>query len=453
MQSENQLNPINFNDQSINLREEIEKYVYHWKWFLLGIFIALIGAFTYLRYTPNIYQVSSTILVMGDAKAGLPSELSAFEDIGLGKSPASFENEIELLKSRSLMTRVVKELGINVTYYTKGTVMTSELFAKQVPIKINFFTKDSIFYNSNTSFIVQPTSETGFNLKDSEGNVKSTHVFGENIATEVGELTITPNNIGDIAAGNEIIVTISPLKNVVASYLSRIQIAEVNKKASVIKLTLSDHIKLKAEAIVNNLVKQYNLDAVEDKSLIGEKTGQFINNRLEIINKDLLRVEVGVEDFKEKNNLTDIISEATLGIATKSELDKSIIDLSTQLKLVEYVQDYLKTNTEDLIPANLGLLEGGLESSTLMYNKLLLERNRILQSSSVTNPVIVNLNNQIKNLRGSISQSLTNLTSSLNISLNQVQEQEIKLRSKLSAVPKQEREFRNMARQQQIIEA
>lgn len=453
MQQENNLNYIFLDEAPVDYREKIEKYAYHWKWFVLAIIIALLSAYAYLRYTPNIYEVSSTILIEGDSKGGLPSELSAFEDLGLGLgAPTTFENEIELLKSYSLMTRVVKELGINVTYYSEESFRTSELFLKTVPIKINFFNKDAAFYNRDTLFVVQVKTKTNFSLINSEGDVQSEHVFGENIVTDFGELTITPNNLGDIEEGTEIIVNISPLKNVVNSYLNRIQISEVTKKASVIKLTLSDRVKLKAQTIVNNLVEQYNRDAVEDKSLIGEKTGQFINNRLEIINKDLLRVEVGVEDFKTKNNLTDIISEATLGIETKSELDKRIIGLSTQLKLVAYVQDYLKTNTEDLIPANLGLMEGGLEGSTLKYNELLLERNRILQSSSETNPVIVNLNNQINNLRGSITQSLINLTSSLTISLNQLQQQETGLSSKLSSVPKQEREFRNMSRQQQIIE-
>ena len=165
--------------------------------------------------------------------------------------------------------------------------------------------------------------------------------------------------MGDLKEEKEIIVVISPLKNVVDNYAGRIQISEVNKFASVIKITLSDQVKQKAQAVVDNLIDQYNRDAVEDKSLIGQKTDQFINNRLEIINKDLLRVETGVEDFKTKNNLTDISSEADLVIGTKSELDKKVIDLSTQLKLVEYVQEYLKTNTEDLIPANLGLMKEG----------------------------------------------------------------------------------------------
>jgi tyrosine-protein kinase Etk/Wzc len=151
MQNEDQLNSIDINNETYTLREEIEKYVYHWKWFVFGVLFSLVSAFIYLRYTPNQYDVATKILIDEDNKGGLASELSAFEDLGLlGGSQTSIDNEIELLKSITLMERVVKDLGINVTYYRKGRIITSELFFKNLPVKINFFSKDSIFYKKDT---------------------------------------------------------------------------------------------------------------------------------------------------------------------------------------------------------------------------------------------------------------------------------------------------------------
>ena len=121
--------------------------------------------------------------------------------------------------------------------------------------------------------------------------------------------------------------------------------------------------------------------------------------------------------------------------------------------MVEYISDYLKRNTNDLIPANLGLSEGGLDQSTQKYNELLSERNRILRSSSELNPVILNLNKQISNVRESIVQGLINLESTLTISINQNKQEDYRLSSKMAAAPGQEREYRNIQRQQEIIEA
>ncbi len=453
MQNENPLNYLFLDEEPVNYREKIEKYGYHWKWFVLGVVLALAGAYTYLRYTPNQYAVATTILIDDETTGGLPSELSAFEDLGLmGGGKKSIENEIGLLKSRSLMERVVKELGINATYFKKGRVREIELYKNDIPFKINFFSKDSLFYNRDTAFSIQAISSTHFTLKDSEGNNSSEHVFGENIATNFGDITVTPKAINAINTDDEIIVQISPLKSIAGGLRNNLQVELLYKNSSLIELGLKSTIKLKAQEILNDLVRQYNKDAVEDKSLIGNNTNTFINERLAVIEKDLSGVDKGVEDFKTSNKLTDISSEATLVLESNAELEKKIVDLNTQLRLADYVSEYVANNTEKLIPANLGLSDGAVNSNSARYNELLLERNRILKSSSEKHPVIVTLNDQLNQLRGSISQGLVNLKSSLRIALNDAKNEEYKMNSKITSVPKQEREFRDIQRQQQIIE-
>jgi uncharacterized protein involved in exopolysaccharide biosynthesis len=272
MENENKNTMVSFTDDAINLREEIEKYVFHWKWFVLGVLIAIVGAFLYLRYTPNQYEVATTILINDKDNGGLASELSAFEDLGIvSKATSSLDNEIELLKSRSLMRRVVKQLGINVTYFKQGRVIKSEIFNKYSPIKINFFSKDSVFYAMDTTFTVVVASPTSLVLKNKEGNKVATKNFGENISTNFGNITITPVNDKTLKKGEEIIVKITPLKSVMDNYPNKINIQPVNKNSSVIKLSLKDPVKAKAEVILNDLVKQYNDDAVKDKSLVAKK--------------------------------------------------------------------------------------------------------------------------------------------------------------------------------------
>ncbi|WP_372745415.1 GumC family protein [Lutibacter sp.] len=455
MQEENnQLPNIQFQDESINIRQEVEKYAYYWKWFVLGAFVSLVVAYVYLRYTPNQYEVSTTILINDEDSGGLASELSAFQDLGLfsGSKGSSIENEIELLKSRSLIERVVKDVGINVSYFKKGRVRTSEIFKNEVPVKLNVFTKDSLFYAADTSFTIVFGAASKFKLLDSEGNKVAEHSFGENIKTNFGEITITP--LADVSKikDNELQVVITPIKKVVDNLKSAIQVQPVNKNASVLQLSLKSELKTKAQAILDNLVYQYNKDAVEDKSMIAKNTNVFINKRLDIISEDLSDVDKGVEKFKTSNNLTDITSEATLILGTNADIEKKIVDLNTQIRLVDYVNEYVTQNSEELIPANLGLPDESISSTTERYNELLLERNRILKSSSKLNPVIINLNDQIAGVRNSIAKSLVNLKNTLKISLNDVQKQESRINSKITAVPRQEREYRDIQRQQQIIE-
>ncbi|MDV7187780.1 polysaccharide biosynthesis tyrosine autokinase [Lutibacter sp. TH_r2] len=453
-QHEQPINTVNLNDDTVNIRQELEKYAYYWKWFVLSVFLALVVAYAYLRYTPKTYEVSTTILINDENGASFASELSAFEDLGLmGGSQTSLENEIELLKSRTLLAQVVKELELNVKYYAAGRVKTSEVYAKNSPVKFTFFTKDSLFYESDTMFSIKITGANEFVLSDINENKISTGVFGENIKTNFGDITVTPLNANKIGVNEELTVRIVPVQSVVSGYRNSIQIQPINKNASVIKISLVDQLKVKAADVLNKLVTIYNEEVVEDKSIVSKKTDKFINDRLAIITKDLETVESDVEEFKTTNNITNINSEASLVLDANAEIEKRIVDLNTQLKLANYVDDYLKGNEGDLIPANLGLSNESISSNTQKYNELLLERDRILQSSSKLNPVIINLENQIKGLRSNISQSLSNFKSSLEISLNDVKRQDYILNSKISSVPKQEKEFREIQRQQQIIES
>ena len=99
----------------VNLREQLDKYLIHWKWFILSIFLCLVLAFLYLRYTTPSYEASTSILVKDEKKGGMLSELSAFSDLGLGGgSVNNVDNEIEILKSRTLIESTVKKLNLNV---------------------------------------------------------------------------------------------------------------------------------------------------------------------------------------------------------------------------------------------------------------------------------------------------------------------------------------------------
>ena len=453
MQENNQFNPINNNDDSINLREQLENYLFHWKWFVLGVAVALLGAFLYLRYTPNQYTVSTTILVDDKNSGGLASELSAFSDLGmLGSSKASIDNEIELLKSKSLAERVVKSLGTNITFFKQGNVIKSELFRNNAPIKINFFSPDSVFHKLDTSFTVKITSASTFALKDVAGNKPKAHNFGDLIKTNFGEMSITPLKKGKFEDDEEVIVQIVPFESVVNRYRNALQIQPVSKQASVLRLSITDPVKAKAIEILDNLVAQYNNDAVEDKNLTAKNTNDFINQRILIVNEELSSVEKGAEKFKTSNQLTDLATEAGLAVQSKSLVEKEVLELNTQLKLAEYVSDYVNANPGELIPANLGIGDASVDGNTTKYNQLVLERNRILKGSTEINPVIVNLNGQIKNLEESIKQSLVNSKTALKISLNAIKGQQSKFASTISEVPKQERMFRDMQRQQQIME-
>lgn len=440
-------------EEPVNYREKFEKYAYNWKWFLISIFIFSLGAYAYLKFIPKQYTVTSTILINDENSKGLPSELSAFEDLGLTTlSKTSVDNEIGMLKSFSLMESVVKKLGANITFYEKGMISNKELYKNEIPFIINFLLKDSLVYSKDTTFSILALTPAKFVLKNSRGTVSKVYLFGENVQTDFGNITITPAGLKNLKKGEEIVVKVVPIKNIIEDLRKNIEVKTMFKKSSLIQLILKAPIKLKSQDILNNLVQQYNKDAVDDKLFIGKSTNLFINERLNLIKNELSNVDQGVENFKKNNQLTDIDSESSLILQNNAELEKKIVDLNTQVRVAEYVTDYVNKNTEQIIPSNLGLSDDAVSTNSARYNELLIERNRILKSSSKKNPVIINLDEQLKQLRTGISHGLQNLKASLNIALNNTKKEEDKVFSRIYSAPKQERQFKEFQRQQQIIE-
>ena len=210
----------------------------------------------------------------------------------------------------------------------------------------------------------------------------------------------------------------------------------------------------KSEDILNNIIKQFNNDAIVDKNLVSENTFNFIAERLEIIQEELDSVETNKKEFQTENKITDIPSEAQLYVEDIREIQKSRVEVETQLELIKYIKDYLTdTNrSSDLLPANLGVTDSGIESSISEYNQLVIQRNNQLQTGTASNPIVINLNNQIDVIKSNILASLNNKTKSLEVKRRDIVNQQNNLDSKISSVPKNSLIFRDITRQQNIKE-
>ena len=454
MQETNYGNSISSRNDKINLREVLKKYSYHWKLFLLCFILALTASFFYLQFATYEYEVSSTILINDeDNDGGSTSEISAFEDLGLFTGPkTSLDTEVGILKSISLIEKVIKELRLNITYYTKNGIAVKEVYNDDIPFNINFFVNDSILNRLNTEFSISPISTTQYLLYDSNRDQIGEGYFGKRISGEFSDLIITPNDINNVEIGQSFLIKISPLEEVAIALKKRIEITPDNVKSNLLILTLQDAVRLKAKDILNSLVRNYNKDAVEYKSEIAKVTDEFISNRIDDISVQLTSSDQGVESYKTRNRLSNLDSESSLTLSSNVAVRNQIGELNSQIKLIDYVTEYMKTNKGGLIPSNLGMLNEKTGQNTINYNNLVLERNRLLAGANEENPLVANLNNQITELRESIDQGLRNSRSSLVISLNEARLQEGKINNAISSAPKRERDIKDIQRQQEIYE-
>ncbi|OOV29949.1 tyrosine protein kinase [Flavobacterium sp. LM5] len=441
---------------------EIRKYLKQWRWFVLAIFLFVAVAYLYLRYTVPQYKVTTTVLVKDDSKGGLMSEFSAFSDLGFGKGKSNVDNEIEILKSRSLITTTVQQLQFQVQLLAKGNVKTSELYGTK-GVRAYFTETNALFQTTATTLQIKKMAGNRFSLLPHEGEEgassgillgkERTFSFGQPIHTKVGILRVESDAVNKDIDAEPILLVLQPLDQVVDALMGSFAVAPVSKTSSVVSLSMVHAVPEKAEDFLDRLVQNYNTNAITDKNFISENTSKFIANRLLLISQELDGVEKDVQEFKQNNKLTDIATQAELFVQGSSEYDKKEVETAIQLDVLASMLLALKnTNSHDLLPGNL-LSSTGEESNVIAeYNKLLLERNRLLKSATEENPTVLRLDQQINAMKQNVASSLRRLQTSLEIQKRDLNQQQGSMNVKIDQIPTQERQFRVIARQQKVKE-
>ena len=261
-------NNSNFQEEeTVDLHGLFMKWLNHWHWFLISVLIVGVATAYYLRRTTPEYSVSATILIK-DAKKGVGrdiSELAAFQDLGMfANSHNSLDNEIEVLKSRSLLAKVIKELGLNIKYKKEGPIRTREYY-NNAPVKLRFLEGDSVQDNTIADFKLTILSDTQYSIENEEHGLMGSFSFGKKANTPYGEIMFTPN-FTNIPSNPVVYISVSPLISMANNYSKKINVTPISKHTSVIMISLVDAVKYRAQDFINTLIKQYNSDGVDEKN-------------------------------------------------------------------------------------------------------------------------------------------------------------------------------------------
>jgi len=448
---------INNNNNNINrsdtkLKDLLVKYLVYWKWIALSLIICVSIAYVKLRYIQNVYNVYAKVLVKDDEKKdGVLSELSKMQDNGEETRPSVLNNTIEIFKSRSLMRRVAEDLKLNVEYFTVKRTNDFELYP-DVPITINFLNGNASIYDVGACLYFKMLSSSKFSMSNDPKTFTSEYNFGEKIKSPIGTIVITPvtPKIDEI-----IKVVITPIDVVADRYSSCIVVDIVGKQTSLLRIALDHKSIIKAKTVITKLIDKRNEEAVADKNLVWKNTYDFLGERIALITNELSKVENAEVDFKKKNKLIDIETEGESFRETETSNQKEILELNTQMRLVDFMIEYLNAHSKmtDILPSNIGITDPTIGQTVGVYNTLVLEHNRIIKSTSIKNPIVINLEVQIANLHKNLQENLNNTKAVLGLKENELQNQSVKISSKIASVPKSVNEFRSIERQHQIKES
>jgi len=436
-------------EDSLDLKQEFRRYFRHWPWFVLALAIALSSVYLYLRYTPHIYETYSKIKIL-DESDGLELPTSAFI---FKRTNINLENEIEIITSYLIMDRVVRELSLNTSFYEEGTIQTSQINA--LPLDFSqIIMPDNIDRNLSYKLQIEDggivitnlVSEKSFNFKG-----HSTYVTEHKLPFNVKLSNNTP--LSELV-DKVFVIRFKPIKNVALQLKNKVKVEAIGELSDLLKLSIKGESKELSEKILNTLMDVFNRDGINDRQLISKRTLDFIEDRFVFLEQELDSIEINQESFKEKNNIVDIAIDAELGLEQRAESEEELFALENQLTLSKLLANTIRTNGQsDLLPANIGIENSGVNALISEYNLAVINRDKLQNSGGKNNPTVKIAQTQVEGLKTNINRSLNNYINQIETSLTSLRIKRQRFAGRVSQVPKQERLFKAIQRQQKIKES
>ena len=428
--------------------------------------VCLIAAYVYLYIATPVYNISATVLIKDDKKGGNSNNVAGLDELGLSgliTSSQSIDNEIEVLRSKTLVKEVVNYLNLYVTYQDDDQIPSKELY-KTSPVQVSMIPQEAENLKKNIviEMVVQPQGSLDVNVKMRDKEIqKHFEKLPAILPTDQGTLSFfqTKDSISSkkmeevsypVQDVRHITATISQPMNVARGYCENLSIEPTSKTTSVVTLSLKNSSLQRGQDFINQLLEMYNRNTNNDKNEIAQKTAEFIDERIGIISKELGSTEADLETFKRDAGITDLSSDAQIALTSNAEYEKKQVENRTQISLVEDLKKYLGHNEYEILPSNVGLKDITLAAQIDRYNEMLIERKRLLRTSTENNPAIINLDTSIRATKANVQATLEGTLQGLFITKADLDREAKRYMRRISDAPGQERQYVSIARQQEI---
>ena len=331
-------------EEQVDYKALFFKYLIHWKWFVASIVVCLIGGWIYLHYTTPVYSITGSVIIKDNKKnSSAGTGLGDLEDLGFYSSTSNFDNEVEVLHSRTLLKKVVEELDLYINYRTRENLRPVELY-KDTPVKV-WLTPEEAEKLPNGAAVLEVVLKPGGKLSvsteiDEQEFKQDFDKLPALLTTPYGTFSFTPGDSAIVEKEQEITVTVAAPRIMANGYADALSVEPTSKTTTIAQITLQNTSPPRGVDFINKLIEIYNRDANDDKNEVASKTAEFIDERIKIINGELGTTEKELETFKRDAGLTDLKSDAQLALSENSEYEKKRAENSTQLRLVQFLSEY-----------------------------------------------------------------------------------------------------------------
>lgn len=455
-------------EENIDVKELLFKYLIHWPWFVGAVVACLIAAWVYLHVSTPVYNISATVLIKDDKKGGSAGMLSGLESLGLDGmifSSQNIDNEIEVLRSKTIVKEVVEDLGLYISYTDEDEFPSRNMY-KTSPVQVSLTPQEADLLEEPmiVKMALQPQGSMDVTVKiDDDEYQKHFEKLPAVFPTDKGTLAffLTPDSVlSSKRTSEETTASEKTTRNITATINKPLAVAKwccknmtiepTSKTTSVAVISLKNSNVQRGKDFINKLLEMYNINTNNDKNEVAQKTAEFINERIGIISKELGSTEKDLESFKRGAGITDLTSDAQIALTGSAEYEKKRVENQTQINLLQDLQKYMQNEGYEVLPSNIGLQDLNLAAAINRYNDVLVERKRLLRTSTENNPTIINLDTSISAMKENVQVSLDRVLRGLFITKADLDREASRYSRRISEAPGQEREFVSIARQQEI---
>ena len=442
----------NYNQENIedkyDLKKELFKYLFFWRWFVFSIILCFIISFFYLRYSNNIYRTSAKIKILDKKEASL--ELPSASDL-FSNNKINLENEIELLSSYTILSKVIEKENLNTNFYGVGNIISTRI------INMPFGFEQLI---SNDSIKEKLVFEIYFNnegIEVNDINKDTTYLFNTYTTYTISHdlpFNIRWDKTSALSSNEESYrVIFSTTKKTISQFKKQISLSMVGKESDIILLEMDNENAAYSEIVLNTVVDVFNQDGVSDRQMIHKRTIDFVNERYIILSNELDSIEIQKQLYKFNNNLIDITANSSLSLELSSKSNQQLLDLENQIAIAKLLYESFKNNNYDLLPANIGINNSKINFLITDFNTIILERKNLIISAGLNNPSIMQLDRTIIDNRANIIRTVSNYLTQLKQTKKQLTLQSRKLNQDVSNLPEKEKILRAIERNQVIKES
>lgn len=443
-----------------NLRDFIYMCLAKWKWFVASVILCLGVAVFYILKTEPTYTRNASILIKDDSKGkSISGDISGFSELGMVTSNSNVNNEIGLLKSPDLMREVIFRLNLTTRYQVPNKFHKKTVYGTELPVHVYFLglcdnesARCDLELKDGGKYIL-----SNFELKGEKTAGRIEACLNDTIDTPAGIMTVVPAEIPDVApvtTYSMINVTHISVASAIAEYTSNLSVARTDDRSNIVTLTYKDVSTQRAEDILITHIAVYNENWIKDRNQMAVSTSMFINERLGMIENELGEVDNNISSYKSQHLLPDVQSSAQMYFSQSSEAQAAIRELNTQLYMARYIKGYLTENNNlQLIPANSDISGSNVSQQIDKYNQQLLERNDLVSKSSSKNPLVVQMDAALENMRSALLISIENEIVAINTQIKSLQSYVGEANSQIASNPEQAKYLLSVERQQKVKES